>query len=131
MKAIENSYLYPKSKNLQKILKDSKFDKSESFDKFRRSNHESSFLSNLYFDMKCASINQVYFHEEIISKLNNAIDLTEEEKQLYGKLYCVINPNDYCEGHKKITHGGFIISVINNLMNKLSLIVNDYKYIYY
>ena len=43
-------------------------------------------------------------------------------------MYCIISTKKYCQEQEGIISEGFLIGVYDDILNQLSIIVNDYKF---
>ena len=68
---------------------------------------------------------EVYSYEPTIEKYQKKQHLLSNEKQEFGALYLLFKTKDISQGHRNITHGGLIATMIDHLMGRTSELVSD------
>lgn len=75
--------------------------------------------------LNCFDKYEIYSNDIMIKKYEKNQKLDPEEKKSFGSIFLLFKANEITQGHKGITHGGLIATIVDHFMGRVSEMTAD------
>lgn len=87
--------------------------------------HKSFYHDGIRVNLDCFEKYEIYTFDKTIEKYEHKNNLLPHEKEQFGALFLLFRTNPITQGHKNISHGGLIATIIDHFMGRVSDMVSD------
>jgi len=119
------------SENFRQYIKENDLITPCHYKNYQKGNKaEQFFEKGILKDLNGLDQYNIYLDRKYHDVITDAIEVTPEERLEYhkaAKLHCPFIANATLQGHAGIVHGGFLSTIMDNLLGCLSFIVSDFS----